>query len=227
MKKLLFIIVIFISGLFLSTTSYAAQCEGSIQKRIDTLMEEDFAKKFSEVLSSPQNKSDSVGATMNYVRVLKCELEKICEAIEKGGPIEMYNTGKWSSVEKKCNGSKGCFTLPEVQYSGCKSVYNAEQLLYSREDFEGENAICPSLNTESYGLAVDDTLAFCKERIAVTVNQSKTMVKTGYQQASKQDDGNYYSAKLLSLTERLKELGDKLHTVAVQIQAVFKQVCGC
>ena len=207
MHKYLFSIAILSLSLLFAADSYAAQCEGSIQKSINARVEV-FTKELSEALASEEAKSDTVKITMNNVRKLKCELEKVCDAIDKNYMASYKEEGK----------------IPNALSPSCALIEGSS---YSKEDFEGENAICPSLSTQTYGQSFDDTLAFCKERIDTSIGQSKVMVKTGYQKASKQDDGNYYSAKLLSLTERLKELGDKLHMLAVKIQAVFRQVCKC
>ena len=243
MKKLFYNSQIFVSivfgvllfGLGFTAQTYAIQCETGIQKRIEMLMVKDFSKKLSDTLLAEKNKSKEIGDTMNHIRQLDCELAKICEALDIHIPQFLkikQKAGDAFTIDNCEEDNDNCYTLPKPNYPRCASVYNEgneneDELYYTKDFFEGEAALCPALNKETFFTAADETVEFCKSRTSVTIQQSKTMVKSLYTKTSKQDDSNYYSAKLLSLTERMKSLGDLFDRLIEHVSATFTQICSC
>jgi hypothetical protein len=228
---------VFIFSLGFTSQIYAVQCESGIQTRIEILMKKDFTKSLSDTLLAKESKSENIPDTMNNIRKLDCELIKICDLLKKGGALEEYTNKKQEFgddliLENDCDGKKKCFTLPQTKAPRCTSVYNKnnnneKELYYTKDFFEGEAALCPAFNKETFDTAIDETVDFCKARTSLTIQQSKTMVKSFYKKTSKQDDANYYSAKLLSLTERMKSLGDSFDRLIDHIAATFTQICSC
>jgi len=201
---------------------------------------------FQKVMNSHLNfKGIFIGLTFSFVFVnisfaaTSCEIEIDDRMKEISDEYSKSLSAALSSSEKKslvihetakdlrsfhCDLQKVCsgFLINQQEsfvYPGCSvEPFKKEDLLCAIN----ESSIAEVVNKNSNLYQTCQTKAQEFEEVAMIVTEGD------YLESSKQDDGNYYSAKLLSLSVRLKNLGEVFENLRQKMSSVFSAItCYC
>lgn len=210
-----FLAALLLSLLLMQATVFAATpCDANVDKRIKALVEDKdgFLQVLSWHLQAKENKSSVAPETVKALRRLHCKLEKICTGI---------TTSYKSASDINMKGKDISGILPFTCYG------DAFLDPFTEDDFRGDNAVCPFDQKDNY-LYYKPALDYCTQKIAITQTQLFPFVYQQYAQASHQDEANYYSAKILSITQRLQNLGDRFQLLNQEIRRSFHNItCRC
>ena len=146
---------------------------------------------------------------MNYVNkdINKNESLAVDKKIEY---IDCLENSISDPLKQKC--------LPEFKYPGCKKES------YQYEEIVGPNAICKLDPEDPYPT---DAIEYCHKQKDLELKKAFLMVKTQFPLASKQTETDFYSAKLLSMTQRTSKLGMMFDRLKQKIRKTYAQICKC
>jgi len=218
MKKLIFIAVPILLLIFYPMVKAKSLCESNIDTLIDNIQE----AFITSLADSLKNVAKNKNKIFYDLRVADCEMQKLCRTLDYA---EWYDADTINmTAEKKAEKVK-TFDVP----SACTKVYEAgdEKLNYKVADFEGPAALCivsdRDINSEYMALK-----EYCNKQTSLTRNLSLAYTSRYTSYATKQEVANFYSAKILHLTVRLKALGVSLDDVNNKLKDVYRSaVCSC
>lgn len=210
---------LFFSLFFLLQTSTFAlsetRCDAGIEKKIIEFTEGErgWIHRLSDFIHTEQEKRVSFGEAVKDLRKLRCDFESICKAVEYG-----YVNNSEVLADNFVSYPAKCDFLKDYETS------------YLKKDFQGENALCVFGKDQTLQ-STQDVLVIkqaCAKKTNIQFQSAQNFLLSTYQLSSKQDESNYYSAKLLSLSDRLRSLGDFLQRLKVEIRRAYESiVCSC
>jgi hypothetical protein len=217
------LILLALSFLFIFTLPVEAvtvtRCQESIQKKINKQLE-NFTEDLSKNLAAKSPKSATLPELIKKMRNFNCELEKICFAVRAEfyyKILDCISEDKTKEEQQKCLPK---FTVASPRNKSCDSIDTS----YKIEDFKEDQAIC---HLDHSNLTDNYVHKACLQKINNTKTASSAVAYHSYSQKSKQENVNYYSAKLLTITTRLKKLGDQFQRLKEKMSAAFSQICKC
>ena len=210
---------VFVWGI-ITPTSFAipqTRCDVGVDRKIGEFVEGEkgWLQKLADAVHSGDGVKVSLGESVKDLRTLRCNLESICQAIDFASQPE---NAKKIEEEKGVNYEAECFLATDVTTT------------YEKKDFFGDEAICsfPSQQNLGHVTEINRIKQMCEEKISVNFIGAQSFMATTYSQVSQQDEANYYSAKILSITDRLKNMGDDLQMLNVYIRRVYESIfCSC
>ncbi len=220
------ILIIFLSVLLIIpsiTNADDIRCKESIDQYIKKIIELNTLKSLSNQFNS-KNIISSKASKDNIIKILRLssyDFEKTCNGVDIAYKIALQSKNE---VKKDCkfedNQNPNVFCLEDFILYGNKSSYE-------EADFKGEDAICVFNKNENENVYFQ-TLNYCNNKISLYKKAVFNFVKVQTSLVSKQSESNYYSAKLLSITQRLRSLGNTLYKLKIKITKVFESIfCTC
>lgn len=207
MKKLLFSVGLLI--IFPSTVQASLECMNNINSEIDKLQTE-FLQQSASDLDSETQKSQSTSNVVSNLRKFRCELDKLCEGVENSAIL----LTRESTIDEQV----------VVSSFICKASYPQEEELFLEEKYLN---VCQFQESDMI-TEINLMRSYCIEKKKnIFKKQSIALPEVSYE-FSKQEEANYYSAKLLSITDRLNNLGDIFQKLSSKMKRVFKGIsCRC
>lgn len=198
--------LIFPSVVFAETKSV---CDAGIEQKMQESQKK-YEKALSELLQAKEPKSELTDESLKQLRSYYCELDTVCQLAE-------FLYLKQSDIAKSDFQPQPftCKSYPEEQFSKPFPI----------EDYKGDTALCSYSNNPQELARIKES---CQSRLTLKVDNAMIQVKSEFRLASKQDQGNYYSAKLLSIADRLQSMADSLQRLNQLIRRVFESIfCRC
>jgi hypothetical protein len=189
--------------LFSFSTSIKASCEDGVRETVSRIKKEAFSE-VNEILKSSAPLSSFTPDLVFYSRKYLCSFDMVCEGMRH----QYFHT-----------------TIEFTSLPSCKAFSLYEGKDVTNPFIENENLAC---NFSESSLGFDTSYAFCKNRIAQEKKDILFLFANAQKIYSKESSVNYYSAKLLSLTEKIRNFGDSLVQLKNTIQKTYRDItCSC
>jgi hypothetical protein len=199
MKKIFVFIGLFLIFFTNVKAEEKISCKTLIDKKFDSL-QTDFYEKINAHLKIKNQRQKAKDLSINEIRFLKCELDKICENLEV-------------SFFKQENKKTSSFV--------CLSLYEKEDERLSLKKYPQ----C-SFNNKLENFREIET--YCLNKKNRLIDTSIVLTPNLYLKHSKQDVSNYYAGRIQEITQKLKNLGDIWQQIQNNMKKIFNSiVCLC
>ncbi|HPO05789.1 MAG TPA: hypothetical protein PLQ36_01630 [Candidatus Gracilibacteria bacterium] len=230
-------------------------CTEKLNKRFTEIEEKLLATKTAEYLQANYSPSYLLAENLKIQRIYEGELDRVCSALEyqKNNrlvyPVEKQRTANYELISCQNNEimkQKKDYQLCYPEYVSLRSAWDQilkENEWYKRynkldgESYQARNQINTYLfdHLQKDDFVCDNEEVFAQAQFSEKCEQTRqtlsknaySMIENQYRLLGSQKETNYYVRKLISLNQRLQDLGQQLFNLGLRMQKVFKQICKC
>ena len=231
MKKiyLILLLLVFITNTHAQNACILV-CGSGFEERV-TNIEKKIIDQMSQYLAPQEHLAETKDNIIYSLRDYNCQLDSLYEGIIYAYDLHLKTNYKLS-FQEKCTSEQNRDTticLSDFQSAhSCQSIKDSAEMYsyYKKEDFFGEKPICKFYTSSSKDYL--NAQVECKKYLALKKKQMLNFVNIETSVSSAQSSSNYYSAKLLDLSQRLKILGDHFLNLNKKMSQVYKDIkCNC